>query len=177
MTDTLQTSKALIVFAFGLPAYMMTKALSPFFYARHDTTTPVKIAVIGVILNAILALTFMQFWGFVGIALATTITVWVNAFQYMWRLKRQGEFSLDSLFMYRLNRIISAVILMGAVLFFGTNLIESLFPLWQHEHGFISVLWLGMLIAGGLITFAGVLIGTKGITITDLKQFMRSKTN
>ncbi len=175
MTDTLQTAKALIVFAFGLPAYMMTKALSPFFYARHDTTTPVKIAVIGVILNAVLALTFMQFWGFVGIALATTITVWVNAFQYMWRLKRQGEFSLDSLFMYRLRRIALAVILMGCILFFGTRAIALFSPMWQHEHGFMAVLWLGALIAGGLITFAGVLIITKGITVSDLKQFMRPK--
>ena len=173
MEDTLQTSKALVVFAFGLPAYMMTKALSPFFYARHDTTTPVKIAIVGVILNAALALTFMQFWGFVGIALATTITVWINAFQYMWRLKKQGEFSLDSLFMYRLRRIVSAVVAMACVLILGCRFIGGLFPMWQHEHGILSVLWLGVLIGVGLVAFAGVLIGTKGITVSDLKQFMR----
>ena len=96
--DTIHTSRALAVFAAGLPAYMLTKAFSPFFYARGDTVTPVKIAIAGVVLNAVLALSFMPFWGYLGIAAATGITVWVNALQYALRLKKQGDFHLDALF-------------------------------------------------------------------------------
>lgn len=173
VNDTLQTSKALIVFSCGLPAYMMTKTLSPFFYARGDTVTPVKIAIFGVCLNAALALTFMQFWGFVGIAAATGITVWINAFQYMYRLKKQGEFSLDVTFKYRLPRIISAGITMGVVLFFALNFLAEKFPKWQHATSFYSVLLLGALIALGALTYALVLIGSGGIPLSEIKRFLK----
>lgn len=173
ITDTQQTAKALVVFAFGLPAYMMTKALSPFFYARSDTTTPVKIAIVGVILNAVLALALMKPLGFAGIALATTITVWVNACQYIWRLKRQGEFKLDDLFIYRLRRIVLSGALMMIMLYFSLKTLSHTFPSWQHEHGILPVIWLGCLVGIGIISFAGTLIYTKGITIKDIKSFLK----
>ena len=173
ITDTQQTAKALVVFAFGLPAYMMTKALSTFFYARSDTTTPVKIAIVGVILNAVLALALMKPLGFAGIALATTITVWVNACQYIWRLKRQGEFKLDDLFIYRLRRIVLSGALMMIMLYFSLKTLSHAFPSWQHEHGILSVIWLGCLVGIGIISFAGTLIYTKGITIKDIKSFLK----
>ena len=175
MTDTQQTSKALIVFAFGLPAYMMTKALSPFFYARSDTTTPVKIAIVGVVLNAILALGLMKPLGFVGIALATTITVWVNAGQYIWRLKHQGEFKLDSLFLFRLKRIILSGILMTTVLYISLTFLSDIVPAWQHQHGMLSIVFLGILIGLGALAFCLTLIGTGGIRLNDIKLFFKRK--
>ena len=173
MNDTLQTSKALIVFACGLPAYMMTKALSPFFYARGDTVTPVKIAVFGVGLNAALALILMQFWGFVGIAGATGITVWVNAFQYMYRLKKQGEFSLDKTFKYRLPRIVSAGITMGICLLLSLRYFAARYPGWQHETNLHSVLLLGLLIFIGAAVFALVLIASGGVPLSQIKRFLK----
>lgn len=170
--DTAQTAKALVICAFGLPAYMMTKALSPFFYARGDTSTPVKIAVFGVFLNATLALTLMQFLGFVGIVLATTITVWVNAMQYMVRLSRQGEFSLDKTFKFRMPRIILSGAVMAACLYFSFWKISMMFPQWQHGTNLISVSLLGLLMGVGLISFAGTLLGSGGIAIRDLKRFV-----
>lgn len=171
--DTAQTSKALMVFACGLPAYMMTKALSPFFYARGDTTTPVKIAVFGVCLNAALALTLMQFFGFLGIAAATGITVWINAIQYMVRLSRQGEFSLDAMFKYRLPRIILSGMMMGVCLYITLDVISNRFPKWQHETSFHSIMLLGALISVGVGSFGLMLLGTKGITIRDIKRFLK----
>lgn len=173
MNDTLQTSKALIVFSFGLPAYMMTKALSPFFYARGDTVTPVKIAIFGVVLNAALALTLMQFYGFVGIAAATGITVWVNALQYMYRLKKQGEFFLDSTFKYRLPRILAAGISMGACLYFALVFLARLYPAWQHQTNLHSVMLLGGLIGLGAFVYGALLIGSGGIPVSELKRFLK----
>ncbi|MGN1063311.1 MAG: murein biosynthesis integral membrane protein MurJ, partial [Alphaproteobacteria bacterium] len=175
VTDTAQTSKALIVFAFGLPAYMMTKALSPFFYARADTTTPVKIAVIGVCLNAVLALSLMPFFGFLGIAAATSVTVWVNACQYIWRLKKQGEFRLDALFTYRVKRITAATVFMAACLGIALTGTSAAYPAWQHAHGILSVLLLGGLIGTGIASFGLVLLTTGGISIGQLKSFIRKK--
>ncbi len=167
--DTFHTAKALRIFSFGLPAYMATKALSPFFYARGDTTTPVKIAVVGVVLNTILALIFMQFWGYAGIAAATSITVWINAGQYVVRLSRHPEFSSDKVFKYRTPRILLSNLVMGGVIYF-LLLIKPEF----HDK-ILSVLTLLTIIAVGGISYIISLILTKGMPLTQLKNILRRK--
>lgn len=172
-TDSLKTAQALMVFAIGLPAYMLTKTVSPFFYARGDTSTPVKIAVFGVVLNAVLALTFMQFWGYLGIALATGLTVWVNAGQYVFRLKKQGDFLLDDLCCYRLPRILASSALMGAGIYGGIYIFNKWMPNWQQTTGFVSLCLLFTLIIGGILLFGCSILVTRGILIQDIKKLVR----
>ena len=170
--DTMHTSRALIVFAIGLPAYMMTKALSPFFYARGDTATPVKIAIVGVILNAILALTLMQFWGYVGIALATGLTTWINAAQYWFRLRHNKEFSLDSLFKYRFNRILVACGVMAGALLLGRWVLQFV-P--ANDDKIWQILTLGLLIVIGGLTFFIALLTTKAFSARQLLVLLHKK--
>ena len=169
--DTLHTAKALRIFAFGLPAYMATKALSPFFYARGDTTTPVKIAVVGVILNTLFALILMQFWGYAGIAAATSLTVWINATQYVVRLSKHPEFSVDKLFRYRMPRILLSNLIMGLVIY-GLLAVKPEF----HDK-ILSILILLTIIAMGDISYIVSLILTKGMPLAQLKNILKRKIN
>lgn len=171
--DSVNTAMALVVFALGLPAYMLTKTLSPFFFARGDTKTPVKIAVFGVFLNIVLALIFMRFWGYLGIALATGITVWINAAQYVVRLYKQGDVSLDKLACFRLPRILVSTALMGLVIVGLKLLFQNLFPLWDQENGLLSIVLLGVLIVAGMGAFSVSIVALKGILIQDIKKMLR----
>ncbi|MBQ3696283.1 MAG: murein biosynthesis integral membrane protein MurJ [Alphaproteobacteria bacterium] len=168
--DTTHTARALIVFAIGLPAYMMTKALSPFFYARGDTSTPVKIAIVGVVLNAILALSLMPFLGYVGIALATGLTTWVNAAQYWFRLRHNKEFSLDNLFKYRFIRIIISCIVMAGLLMvgrWGLQFIPSVDgKIWQ-------ILTLAVLVCAGGASFFITLLTTKAFSVKQMISLLK----
>ena len=166
--STLPTALALQAFAIGLPAYMLTKALAPFFYAKGDTKTPVKIAVFGLIVNACLCLSLMQIWGHVGIALAT-------AFQYIYLLKKQGEFSLDGLFKYRFIRIIFSAVLMGLFLLGGDYIYSVQFGDWIRLSGFWAFLLLSVLIGGGILIYFTSLILTKGILWREIKAFFSMK--
>ena len=85
------TAYALMAYAAGLPAYVLIKVLGPGFFARHDTTTPVKIAVVCVLVNVILNLTLIRFLAHVGIALATALSAWLNAMLLAWVLRRRGR--------------------------------------------------------------------------------------
>ena len=170
--DTVHTANALICFAFGLPAYMATKSLSPFFYARGDTATPVRIAIVGVCLNAVLAVTFMQFWGYIGIALATTITVWVNTGQYIFRLRKQGDFNLDALFFYRARRIFFAGAFMGICLFTLLLIVHHYLPLWLDLRGIYPIFLLGLFILAGVLGFLVPLFLSKGILWADVKNLL-----
>ena len=176
--ETLPTANALRAFSLGLPAYMLTKALAPFFYAKGDTVTPVKIATLGVVVNAILCLILMQFWGHIGIALATSITVWVNAGQYVYLLKKRGDFSLDLLFKFRAVRIIFSAIMMGILLVSEKYILDHYYQNWLQEKHFMPFLFLSILIGSSILLYFGILIATKGIRWKDLKSFLfHKKTN
>ena len=171
--DSVHTAWALIVFSIGLPAYMLTKTLSPFFFAKGDTKSPVQIAIVGVILNAVFAIILMQFMGYVGIALATGITVWINAFQYMIRLYKQGEFKIDNLCKFRLPRILLSTLLMGLSVFGLKILFNQVFEGWQNEASLLSVSLLAILIGSALIVFFGFIILLKGILLSDIKKLIK----
>ena len=166
------TALALQAYAIGLPAYMLTKALAQLFYAKGDTKTPVRIAVYGMIINVSLSLFLMQFFGYVGIALATGITVWVNAGQYIWLLYRRGDFRFDALFKYRCVRILFSAFLMGSFLVAGDLFFTHLFGDWINWDKLFSVLLLIAMIAGSGAIYLLILILSKGILLNDVKLFL-----
>ncbi|MBP5343754.1 MAG: murein biosynthesis integral membrane protein MurJ [Alphaproteobacteria bacterium] len=172
--DTANTAKALMIFACGLPAYMLTKALAPFFYARGDTATPVKIAIIGVTLNAILALILMQFWGYLGIAMATGITTWVNAIQYWILLKKHKQFYFDTLFKYRFPRILLSCCIMGVFLWLIKE-VDSLIPAEIIPCKVREVVLLSVMVGGGVIAFIIALLITRGIPMSQFLALLRRR--
>ena len=173
-TSTLPTAYALKAFSIGLPAYMLTKALAPFFYAQGDTKTPVRIAAIGVAINAVLCFTLMQFWGHIGIALATGITVWINAGQYVVLLRK--KISLDTCCKKRLYKIAVASIVMCAALLVAQQELFAHSPNWLHISTIRSGLWLLALIAGSAGVYGACLLLTKAFSLNDFTQiFKREK--
>ncbi len=114
--DTAATASALAAYAAGLPAFVLVKVLAPAFFARHDTKTPVRIAIAAMAVNLCLTVALMQVLAHVGIALATTCAGWVNALSLFVVLLRRGDFRLDRRARRSLPRIAAAAIGMGAVL-------------------------------------------------------------
>ena len=76
--DVQQCIKSLRVYAIGLPAFILIKVLVTTYFATKDMVTPVKIAVIALVVNTILNLFLMQYFGHTGLALATSIAAWLN---------------------------------------------------------------------------------------------------
>ncbi|MGP9805249.1 murein biosynthesis integral membrane protein MurJ [Paracoccus sp. NSM] len=89
--DTQQTAAALLVYALGLPAFVLQKILQPLYFAREDTRTPFRYAVHSMIVNAVVAFGLMPVIGFLAAALATTLAAWVMAAQLWWGSRRMGE--------------------------------------------------------------------------------------
>src|SRR3546814_14345547 len=61
-----------------LPAYVLVKVLTPGFYARKDTKTPVKTAVVVLVVNVALNFILIAYFGVVGLAIATAICAWLH---------------------------------------------------------------------------------------------------
>ena len=90
--DVYQSSFSLIAFSFGLPFFMLMKVLTPTFFARKDTKTPMYIALISLMMNAclnyILAFTFG--FGHIGIAIGSSISAIISVLILEIILIKQG---------------------------------------------------------------------------------------
>lgn len=76
--DTAETVWALLFYLPGIPAFACAKVATTPFHAAHDTRTPVRIAAVCLAVNVVLNLSLMPFLEQGGLALATTISSWLN---------------------------------------------------------------------------------------------------
>lgn len=133
--DTAATALALAAYGIGLPAFVLHKVLQPLFYAREDTRSPFRYAVISMVVNAAFAVGFLPVMGFMAAALATTVSGWVMVAQLWWGSRRMGaEARFDDRFRARAPRIVLASFLMGAVLWGGSILLGPMIgtPGWRY---------------------------------------------
>jgi len=108
------TALALAAYGFGLPAFVLIKVLAPFFFAREDTATPVRIGLWAMGLNVVFNLILVWPLAHVGIALATALSGWVNAGLLALRLRGSGALVLDARLRRRVPRMALAALSMGA---------------------------------------------------------------
>ncbi|NCB49750.1 MAG: murein biosynthesis integral membrane protein MurJ [Alphaproteobacteria bacterium] len=170
---TLHTAAALEAYAIGLPAYMLTKTLMPFFYAKGDTKTPVKIATVGLVLNIVFSLLLIPVLNYRGIALATGISTWVNLGQYIYLLKKEGEFHLDLLFKKRALRIVFSSLLMAGVLILTERLCLQNVVSWNEIKGLSLLIKVSSLIFIGGLTFVSSLFISKALSLKEIKLLFK----
>jgi putative peptidoglycan lipid II flippase len=151
--DTRATASMLAALALGLPAYVMIKVLHPSFFAREDTKTPMIYAGISMAANVVLSLTLFLLIGATGIALATTLSGWLNVALLIGNLRQRDGFALDQTFRRRFAGILAASAVMGVVVF---ALIKGLEPWFAPQSGLIAqATALIVLVAAGLLTYLG----------------------
>ncbi len=114
--DAKATTSALAAFALGLPSFVLIKVLSPGFFAREDTKTPMRFAGLSVAVNVAGSLILFYLIGFVGIAIATSLAGWVNAGALGVTLYRRGHLPFDARLKRRIPAILFSSLVMAAVL-------------------------------------------------------------
>jgi len=165
-TDSLATSAALSAYCLGLPAYVLIKVLAPGFFAREDTKTPVKIAVLCLLANIAFVLILIQPLQHVGIALATVLSSWLNAGLLGFFLHRQGLFQLDARLIRHLPRILLAGLVMAFAIWLAMEWVTTWLPL---------PFALAATIAFGGGTYLLVASGFGVFAVDDIKAMMRRR--
>ena len=122
--DGAYTAQALAAFSLGLPSYILVKVLTPGYYARSDTKTPVRYAMISMGANLILNLAFIRPLGHMGPPLATAIASTINVALLYRELVRRGHFVPDARLLRRVWRLLVAALIMGGVMFFLNGLFQ-----------------------------------------------------
>ena len=130
--SVLNSSKALYYFGLGLPAFVLIKVFSTFFFANHDTKTPFYISLVSVLLNIFISVYFFKEIGFIIIPIATTISSWFNTITLFIFLKNNDLFSFNKIFFKKFTKIVFVSTIMGfffkyLILFFDNQLSYNFF--------------------------------------------------
>lgn len=83
-TDVAATRPLLIIYALGLPLYSVATFSARGLHACQDMVTPVRVALVCLVSNALLGLILMQFIGASGLALANVLSASIQA-GLLWR--------------------------------------------------------------------------------------------
>jgi putative peptidoglycan lipid II flippase len=112
--DVLMSAQSLRAYSAGLLAFMLIKVLAPGFFARQDTKTPVKIGVIAMVANMAFNLMLVIPLAHAGLALATSLSAWLNGY-LLWRgLRDQGAWRSQPGWSRFLLQIVSANLALAA---------------------------------------------------------------
>jgi putative peptidoglycan lipid II flippase len=169
--DTLAVAPAVLAFASGLPAFSLSKVFQPGFYAREDTSTPMRFAIISVVVNVVASLVLSRWLGHVGIALATSLAAWVNAGLLGFTLSRRGLFTLDERSRARLPRILVSSLFMGGLLLGGAWLLRSNYA---EQAGFLAAAWaLVLLVTGGAMSYFAVAHVSGAMRLGEIKTMLK----
>jgi putative peptidoglycan lipid II flippase len=153
-TEAAATASALIAYAVGLPAFVLVKVLAPAFFARHDTKTPVKVAIVSLATNLLLTLILMRFFAHVGVAIALSAAGWLQAGLLMTLLARRSHFQFDARSRTNLPRIALATLGMGAVLLASRAVLEPALD----GATTMRLAALAGLVVAGLVAFAALIL-------------------
>src|ERR1700760_703188 len=148
--DSDGTARALVWLALGLPAHVLVKALSPAFFARDATATPLWAAIKAIAVVIAAALVLGRLFGASGIAAAIALGAWSNALSLIRRGAATFGFAIDPAARRRLPRITLAALAMGGLLWLTAHFA---LPPGETIHGLAQALALLALIAGGIAIY------------------------
>ena len=162
-------TSALVV---GLPAYVLVKVLTPNFFARADTRTPVYTAAASLVVTVAANLVLVPLIGVVGLALGGAIGAWVNIALLGAILARRGHFRLPARVLWRIGRIALATGVMGAALMVLMPLVTP----WLDGALVMRLAAIGAILGVSLVSYGGACVLFGVLDKATVERLMRRQS-
>src|ERR1700710_3218563 len=153
--DAAAAGATLAAYAVGLIPFVLIRSAVATFYARKDTATPVKAAIVGVVVNVALKVALVGSLAQVGLALATAVGAWVNLLLVIGFAVRAGYLELDRTLARSSAKFAVAGVLLGIALWVAARFATAQFA---QLSGFRDETALLLLIVVGAIVYAGSIL-------------------
>lgn len=163
--DVLMARRSLMAYAAGLPAFILIKVLAPAWYAHQDTRGPVRIGVIAMLVNMVFNLLLIFPLQHAGLALATSLSAWLNAGLLGRGLCQRGWFTPVAGWGWLLGQVGLACLLMVTVLRFGVGDPADWLATTRTQRVFDLLLWIFV----GALAYFGVLF-VRGLRLAHLRR-------
>jgi putative peptidoglycan lipid II flippase len=158
--DLVMTSQAMTGYAVGLVGLIAIKVLAPGFYAKQNIKTPVKIALLTLVLTQILNLGLVPMFSHAGLALATSLAACANAFLLYRGLRSRKIYQPSQGWLGFILRVLASSLLMSLVI----AVIALEFD-WAAlgAKPWLRIIWLGViLVAAAVVYFSSLrLLGVR----------------
>ncbi len=161
--DVVMASRSLMGYAVGLPAFILIKVLASGFFSRQDTKTPVKIGAVAMLANIVLNLLLVGPLAHAGLALATSISAFLQAFLLFRILKRDGIYQSRGGWGRFLVKVMIALITMGVLVVLGAGDITAWFDWDVFQRTLNLALWVSV---GALVYF--ILLWISGLRLRHM---------
>jgi putative peptidoglycan lipid II flippase len=153
--DAVAAGATLAAYAVGLIPFVLIRSAVATFYARKDTSTPVKAALIGVAVNVALKIALVGALAQVGLALATAAGAWINLLLVVGFAARARHLDLDRALMQSLAKFVACGIVLAAVLWFAAKFAAAHFSQLSALRDEAALL---LLVVAGTIVYAGSIL-------------------
>jgi putative peptidoglycan lipid II flippase len=154
--DAAAAGRTLAAYAFGLLPFVLIRSAVASFFARGDTATPVKAALIAAAVNIAFKVLLMGPLAQVGLALATSIGAWINLGLVFWFAWRAGLVRIDERLRRSATKLAAAGLALATVLWLCRGPAAQVFAGW-HQFRDLATL-LALMAVGGSIYSAIVLV-------------------
>ncbi|MGE5261572.1 MAG: murein biosynthesis integral membrane protein MurJ, partial [Actinomycetota bacterium] len=134
--DAAAAGATLAAYAFGLLPFVLLRSFTAPFYARGDTATPVKAALLAMALNIALKVGLAYYGSFaqVGLAFATSVGAWINLSLLSYFARRQGFAVSGAAIGSPVFKLLISGAVLAVVLLVGAHLLERALAHLTHFH-------------------------------------------
>lgn len=164
--DVQQTTGALMGYGAGLLGLVAIKVLAPGFYASQNIKTPVKIAVMVLVITQFLNLLLVPYFQHAGLALAIGIGALINALLLLIGLIRRGSYSPAPGWLLFGLQVFSASALLAVFLLWAANAVSwtDLKTVYFQRIGLMALV---------LCTSAAIYFGVLWVSGLKLRELLR----
>ncbi len=179
LADAHATASALMEFGWGVPAFVLAQLFSRAFFARQDTKTPMRFAIISVGVNVTLGISLFPIFGVAGIATATAASWWTNVILMGATLVRRAHYRPSPQALSRLARILVANLALALLLAAASHFrpqIQGLFGGFHIRHALgPKEFALALTVIAAAAIYPLLLFGSGGLTLAELRGALRRR--
>jgi putative peptidoglycan lipid II flippase len=157
--DAVAAGRTLSAYAFGLLPFVLIRSTVATFFARGDTATPVKAALLAAAVNIAFKFLLMGPLAQVGLALATSIGAWINLGLVIWFAARAGHVHIDERLRQSTVKLAGAGIALAAALWLCEGPAAHLFADWHRPRDVAALALLAVI--GGAV-YGGIVLALFG---------------
>jgi len=153
--DADAAGRTLTAYAFGLLPFVLIRSAVATFFARGDTATPVKAALLAAAVNIAFKVLLMGSLAQVGLALATSIGAWINLVLVVWFAARAGHASHDKRLRQSIIRLVAAGVVLAVVLWLCNGPVLRWLADWPGPRDLVA---LAIISAVGAAVYGGIVL-------------------
>ena len=146
--DTIKTAQTISIFAFGIPAFILSKVYNAIFFAKMNTKVPMKITIYSVVLNAVLNIIFVVLFKHLGIAFGTVLSGCISTYLYHRSSVKLGYLKIDaSVLAFSIKSFLS-----GIIMYFTVYVMREMF--FNIDSGYVAKIFiLSLLVLTGVLMY------------------------